>query len=167
MRPLLALIVVCAVLGGLRLYLQSQNARQAVASAWQPTEAGGKFDVEITLSFDAGPDEFALDTADANSLVVEFAGRRLVSEKAPISAGQPILIADITGVTDGANEFYVRATPQTANPLASNAIRIRILHNGVPLSDQSLWSAPGAPTEGIARLNVANPNATPESQNNE
>lgn len=155
MRPLSALIVVCAVLGGLNIYMQRQAARQVVAAVWQPTRAAGRFDVEITLTFDAGPDEYALDLANAPSLVLELAGVQLLARTEAIVAGETVVVTQIEGIAAGANEFYVRATPQNTNLAIANAIRVRILRDGIPISEESLWSAPGAPTEGLIRLIVS------------
>ncbi len=54
----------------------------------------------------------------------------------------------------GRNEFFIRAIPQdSTNPIA-RAIRVRILRDGQPLTDETLWSEPGDVVEGAVVVEV-------------
>jgi hypothetical protein len=125
----------------------------AVIAAFEPT-AAGIFTVEVTLTFAAGPDPFALDLDDAPALVVSFRGRDLLRRTEEIPAGQPIRIESVEGLVAGANEFYVAATPTAQDAAVARAIRVRILRDGATVAEQSLWSAPGESVNGIVVVDV-------------
>jgi hypothetical protein len=153
MRPLLALVVVGVILGGLQLYMMFRP--QSRRGAFRPeVTAAGRFDVEVTLTFDAGPDAFALDTTSAPSLLVQLRGRDVLRRTEPIGAGSQIVAESVAGIVVGANEFFVQATPQDTTALAARAVRVRVLRDGHPLSDASLWSEPGDVVQGSIVVDV-------------
>ena len=115
---------------------------------------GGKFELHVTLTFAAGPDPFALDLDAAESLLVTLAGHDLLRETGPIAAGQTLRVPDIQGVLAGSNEFYVRAIAQEDNVDMVRGLRVRLLRDDQPVAEQSLWSEPGQPVEGVIRVDV-------------
>jgi hypothetical protein len=153
MRPLLAFAVVIVILGGLQLYMTFRpQARREAARA--EVQAAGQFAVEITLTFDAGPDEFALDVSDAPSLFVQLRGHDLLRRSDPIEAGSQINVESVDGIVVGANEFFVQATPQDTTANVARAVRVRILRDGQPLADDTLWAEPGDVVQGAVVVDV-------------
>lgn len=153
MRPILALLVVATLLGGLQTYMWLRPRPARSVAAFEPT-AAGIFEVEITLTFAAGPDPFALDLGDAPSLLVTFRGRDLLRMTEKVPAGEPIRIEEVDGVVAGANEFFVAATPTAQDATVARAIRVRILRDGSTVAEQSLWSDPGESVDGVVVVHV-------------
>jgi hypothetical protein len=190
MRPFYAFAAAGAILAIVAGYMKFQAAVARPPATIVEKTAEGKFDVELTLTFDAGADAFSLG---GESLVVSFRDRKLIEKTEPIAAGTPLVIRDVQGIvaassgessddassTDassaddaasaaGRNEFYIKATPAepdretdefaldespSSRPV-SRAVRVRILRDGVPIGDQTLWSEPGQPVEGVAAVEV-------------
>ncbi len=156
MRPILALLVATTILGGLRLYMELRPTRTATFAQEPETLAAGRFALEITLSFAAGPDPFALDLDQAPSLLVLFRGAELLRVSEPVDAGIPVRREDLPQIAAGANEFFVRATPQDPDPRTARAVRLRLLRDEQPIAEQSLWSLSGEVVEGAVVLRVPN-----------
>ena len=152
MRPFLAAAVAIAILGGLQFYMSS---RPAPVNNQRPPEvlAEGKFDVRLTLTFDAGPDPFAFDSSQAASVVVLFEGEDLLRLTEHVNAGT-MSVEDVAGIDAGRNEFFVEAVPKGTTNLVSRGIRIQVFRDGVMVGDQSLWSDPGAPVAGTIVIDV-------------
>lgn len=153
MRPLFALMIVVGILGGLQLYM----TLRAQPEPWQPLQervVRGDFEILVTLTFDAGPDPFAVDLDDAPSLLVTFRGRELLRETGMVPGGEPRLISAVEGIVAGPNEIFVQASPQDRHAFVSRALRIRVLRDDRVLGDRTLWSAPGEPVEGVIVVDV-------------
>jgi hypothetical protein len=153
MRPLLALLTISVILGGLQLYMLYRPQRSHVASHEAEQAAAGRFQVELTLTFDAGPDEFALDQSDAPALLVQLRGRDVLRRREPLAAGEQIVV-DVTGLVAGRNEFFVQATPRDVGASLARAVRVRVLRDDVPLADQTLWSEPGEIVQGAIEVEL-------------
>ena len=151
-RPFLALAIATGILGTVWAYERFQaSVRPAVAlPAEQATSA--IYDLEITLTFTAVADAFALD--DAHSLLLSFRGQPLLKRAEPVEAGQPLEIQEIPGVVVGRNEFYLEVFPADESALREHAVRLRILQAGNVVAEQTLWSPAGEPVRGVIRLDV-------------
>jgi hypothetical protein len=153
MRPLLTLILVGVILGGMQVYMTFRPQPEASST---PAEllASGVFQLEITLTFAAGADPFALDVSDAPSLLVSFRGQDLLRVSQEIEAGETVRVDQIDGVVTGANEFFVQASPRDQQATAARAIRVRVLQDGNPVAEESLWAEPGELVEGVVAVDV-------------
>jgi hypothetical protein len=147
MRPLLAFLTVITILGGLQLYMLYRPQRTAVVGEQPEQRALGRFQVELTLTFDAGPDEFALDRSDAPTLLVRLRGQDVMRRTEPVEAVEQV-VADVAGLVAGRNEFFVQATPRETTAERARAVRVRVLRDGTPIADQTLWSEPGELVQG-------------------
>jgi hypothetical protein len=154
MRPLLALIIVVTILGSLQLYVQHRPAPPVAAELIREQVARGDFSVEITLTFDAGPDAFAIDPATAPSLVLLLRGQEILRRQDTIAAGQPLIVQDVQGLVSGGNEFYLSATPADTQSSLARAARVRILRSGTPLADETLWSEPSETVQGTIVVQI-------------
>ena len=54
----------------------------------------------------------------------------------------------------GQNEFFVQAAPQDTTTARARAVRVRILRDGNPLADETLWSEPGEVVQGAVLVHV-------------
>lgn len=154
MRPLLAALILVALLGGLQLYMSVRPSRVVSEPSRLQPPAEGRFAVDVTLSFAAGPDPYALEPDDAPSLLVLFRGQEIIRENTDLEPGRIVRQEDVQSVTAGANEFFLRATPQDSNSLAARAVRLRVYRDGNPIAQQTLWSEPGGAVEGTVVVEV-------------
>jgi hypothetical protein len=166
MRPFFALIVVLTTLGLAALYsyfVETLPTRPNSENVLLVAE--GKFDVEITLTFDANADTAFV--IDPTSVLVRLEGKDLINSSKAFTAGRPVIAKDVADVKVGPNEFWVEVhagdtTDEGADAFAieldeptgeenvavARAVRVRILRDGIPIAEQTLWSEPGQPVEG-------------------
>jgi hypothetical protein len=165
MRPLYALAAAATILGVVAAYMKFQASVTRPPATVVERVAEGSFSVELTLTFDAAPDAFSLE---GDSVLVTFRNRKLLARQDHVAAGTPIVIEDVQGIVagdgrTGRNEFYVKATPAEDSGetefAVSRAVRVRVLRDGQPVGDSTIWSAPGQPVEGVVTVAVA-PSAT-------
>jgi len=180
MRILLALSVMVILPGVVLAYLGFQATIPPVKAPPPVIEkAAGRFDVELTLTFDVAVDEFDLER---RSLVVALGKQLLLESSQPVKAGQPLLIKDVKGMAAGRNTIVVKAgvaeepsataavgdddgfggfsleEPAAAKPVESvalyRAMRVRVLRDAVPIASETIWSEPGAAVQGVFDLTV-------------
>lgn len=153
MRPFWAICAVFGILGGLQAYM-SLRPRPMVAPDYRPVVVGGEFSADLTLTFAAGPDPFALDVNDAPSVLLQFQGEDVLRIVEMVAPGEPILVEQIEGIVAGRNEFFVQVSPQDLDANVARAVRIRISRDQMPIADQTLWSPAGEPVEGVIVIDV-------------
>jgi hypothetical protein len=145
MRLVVAAVVWMAMVGGLALFM---NHRVAVAPAQRLDlrEAAGVFRLEVTPSFEAQPDPFALVTEEGGrpaALRVLLNGAEVVRLDETVAGGGAVVVEPVPGLTEGRNEFFVEANPPVEHADKSHAVRVRLSRDGKPLADQTFWSEPG------------------------
>lgn len=148
-------------------------------------QAVGKFEIEVTLTFTAQPDWGDYENRSFYILASRRAGdksdRAIVSYKKPIPPGEPLLFNVEGSVVQGTNQFdvfagvgdeelsataadafgaYDEEPAETASFSQQRAMRIRILKDGAPLSDTTLWSQPGQPIRDSITLVVSDEDPT-------
>lgn len=157
MRPLLAVLVNVAVFGGMALYISLQEEPAPQQAAPEQAEAAGSFALEIVTTFGAEPDPFDLpgDNENAAALVVNFRGQEILRWTERIAAGEPVRVEPLEGIKVGENEFFITAKPPLDQSNRAHAIRVRILKDGAPLVEKTIWSEPGHPVAGIVELPIA------------
>lgn len=154
MRPFLAFLTVITILGGLQGYFMLRDRFGPSAAPLVERPAPGLYSLEITLTFDAGPDPFALEAGDQTCLEVLFRGDALLRRTERVSAGEVVVITPISSImagsdeAQGRNEFVVRATPADSRPELAYAARVRLLRDGASVAEQILWSDSGGKVEG-------------------
>lgn len=148
-----AVVIVLVIMGGLQFYMTHRPQVSAPTGSIQLQAAPGEFTVEVTLTFAAGPDEFAFDPEDAPCLVVSLNGHEILSRKERVAAGEAILIGNVDGLKVGANEFFLHATPQNDQQLA-RAARVRILRDDQSISDRTLWAESGDVVSGAIKVDI-------------
>jgi hypothetical protein len=153
MRPLLVLVLALAIFGALAAYERFvATLPEQSAAIEEPPAAAGKFSVELTLSFDAAKDEFAL--SDEPAVVVRIAGRDLIRSEQPVAAGQRLRVDEVTGIIAGSNAFFVSAIPSADFIGRPCAARLRILRDEAVIGENTLWSQPGDLVAGEVMVDV-------------
>jgi hypothetical protein len=138
------------ILGTVQGYMSFQRAHAPPpARQVQRPSAPGRFELDVTLTFAAAPDDFEVDPA---ALLVRQGSVELLRRKTPLPAGEPVRLA-APDVRVGANEFYLRAWPAAA-AAGEHAARVRVLRDGEVLAERTLWARPGEPVEGAIALTV-------------
>ncbi len=145
MRPLLAIAIAVAVLGGVKLYMVQRKAAPRVEVS-DEKEAQGIFSLEMTLPFDAQPD--TTFSVRGVAVLVQMNGRDLLRLTEPVSAGTPLVVDRIAGVDAGQNELYVEVMPAVEQRFVANAVRVRVRQDGRTIAEESLWGEPAQPVAG-------------------
>ncbi len=160
MRFLLCIFLWIFFVGGLWAYTLYRDASQpegpAQVAALQVLS--GDYVLEVTPSFSIEKDPFALaidDDADSSGLDVRLNGVPLAVDADNISRGKVVKITKGLVLTAGFNEFYVKASPPTSEAHLDHGIRVRLLENGVPLTDQTVWGSQGSVVAGSVSFNLA------------
>lgn len=158
MRPMSVVILAFVILGGVQWFLSSHSpASQNDQRGATLIQADDEFAVQLTLTFDVGPDEFSLnDVADAPSLLVQLNGNEVFRKSETIAATEsPILIPSVPGVVVGQNEFYVQASPSEIDVAQARAVRVSVLRGGNVVATETLWPEIGDVVQGTVQLEVA------------
>ena len=157
MRPLFAIIIAVCILGGVKLFIDSEPTRDTRDHVhFQADQSTKNYDVELTLTFDAGPDEFSLSSdGDAPSVLLQLNGKEVLKRTDTVAAtDSPIVLQNVDGVTVGINEFYVQASP-TEDDLKPRSLRIRILQGGNVVAEEALWPEASAIVQGTVSMEVS------------
>lgn len=155
MRVFLAAIIWVVLVGGLALYMQSRTVVEPAAT-WHAEEASGAYALEVTPSFSAEPDPFALDSdaGGASALRVRLNGEDVLVLTETVEGGRPQRVESLKGVVIGSNEFYVEANPPLDFGDRACAVRVRLFEGDVPLADETLWSDAGIRIASTFTVNV-------------
>lgn len=142
MRPLLVVALALAIFGALAVYERFVDTLPERTHASQEAPpAAGKFSLDLTLSFDAAKDDFALP--DDPAVVVRMAGRDLIRAEQSATAGQTLQADDVSGIVAGRNAFFVWAVPSPDFIARPCAARLRILRDDAVVAESTVWSQPG------------------------
>lgn len=154
MRILLTAAIWVAFAGGVALFTARRDARGPVVS-FERGPAKGVFAVEVTASFAASPDPFALDTGDvkAAGLVVRVNGVEAI-RSATVEPGVALRAEPVAAVVEGKNELFVEASPPQDQLSRRHAVRVRVLRDGEPVAERTFWSEPGSPVAAAFPLDV-------------
>ncbi len=156
MRPILALLLAVAIIGGMKLFLAATEENKVQSSQPVVVAAMGDFELDIQLTFNAGPDPFSVTSSDdkeSPSLIVEHQGKTVLQKTGTVSAGE-VLRPKVSGIVAGVNEFYIAATPQDTGSLVPGAVRVRVIRDGVPIAKSWIDAEPGERIEGVVRIDV-------------
>jgi hypothetical protein len=151
MRPILAIVISAGILLGVHSYLRLAQSLRGKPAAEEESAASGKYSADITLTFDAQADEFALEPV---SLFFKRQDQVLLKREGFIPAGEPLAVENIPGIVEGENEFYFECVPKEDGKQLARAVRVRLFHDGAPVAEQTLWAEPGMVPHGAVVLKV-------------
>lgn len=131
---------------------------QGPAQVAAPKILTGSYVLEITPSFSIEKDPFALvmeeDASHPPGLEIRLNGRALEVDAEQIKRGKVIRITENLILSQGFNEFYVKASPPMAETDLDHGLRVRLLDRGVPLVDQTVWGSSGAVVAGTVSFSI-------------
>lgn len=119
------------------------SSRNTPADSARTAEKEHSFSIsfEITTTFAVEKDPFAVDLGEENhAFTLVLDGREIFSASEGIS-DRATFSTEETELTEGSHELFVSANP--AETGLSNAVHIRVLSSGNPVSDETFWFSPG------------------------
>ena len=157
MRILAVIAVWVVILGGVSLYMSSRpEVTKAVAVAPKGIGGGEPFRLEVTPTFAAEADPFALEgEAGETAFVVWLNGREVLRGPEKPQAGMIVVLEPVEGLIKGVNELYVEASPPVGFGGESHGVRLRLLNSGVAVADETFWSEDGSRVTGVLRVDLA------------
>lgn len=169
MRLLGVVLVWAVIAGALGLFLVMRNhpvqpaivQEETVHAAQQQAFNATGYALEITPTFAPAPDPYALpdDPVSKSGLVVSQNGHVLYTYDGDGAFPGSIVLQPAPGLGRGVTEYLVEAAP----PLGmegmpqQQAVRMRLLRNGMAVAEQTLWAEPGGVVRGTFRVEPAMP----------
>lgn len=145
MRLALVAAIWIVLLGGLVLFMHSREENtQTLEMIFE--SAAAKYGLELVTTFAVEPDPFALqtDASDAPAaLLVRLNGKEVMRKSKRLERGAPIKLESVPDLLRGHNEFYIEANPPLEQSSGANAVRMRLLRDGSPIAEKTLWAEPG------------------------
>ena len=158
MRIIATIIVWVAFIGSMAFYMKQRDvAGYASDDIIQFKKATRVYALELTPSFVPESDPFALNLDNQNTtspLIVKLGDREIFRISAPPDTVEYYRIEPLTHLHFGKNEIFVEASPPAGDYFTSNALRIRLMENGHPLAEKTIWSPPGAKISGTFQFNL-------------
>jgi hypothetical protein len=158
MRIFVAVIVWVIFIGGLSLYMKHRGfVDYSTNNLYEFQQVEQVYALEVTPSFILESDPFALAMDIHNSspaLLIRLGEHELFNIGAPLTTTETFKVEPLHNLIVGQNEIYVEATPPTNHFSTYNALRIRVLKNGYPFVEKTLWSPPGAKVAGTFQFNL-------------
>lgn len=154
-RIFLAVFIWILFAGILTLYMQQRPGPPAPAEVLAgKQETAAQYRLEVTTSFAAEPDPFALQTGTSPppALLLRMGSEEILRISRRIKAGIPITVSPLRGILPGDNEIWFAAYPPLENASGTRALRIRIQENARTLADRTFWSEPGGKVSGTIRF---------------
>ncbi len=161
MRPFVALLCAALIIGSVQTYLVRAKTSSGVTTvATDDLETDGAYALEVLLTFDAGPDPFALNEEKSPAVMLSMAGHRLMEHTDRVSSG---VLPEIQApeIKAGRNECFFFASPAESSPTAIRAARIRLTQAGNIIDEKWFVSEPGGAVEGTMMFDV--PGAEPRA----
>jgi hypothetical protein len=162
MRIFVAVIVWVIFIGGLSQYMKHRDfADYSPNNLFEFQQVEKVYALEVTPSFILESDPFALMMDIQNSspaLLIRLGEHELLNISAPLTTVETFKIDPLHSLIAGQNEIYVEATPPTNHFSTYNALRIRILKNGYPFEEKTLWSPPGTKVAGTFQFTLETDN---------
>ena len=162
-RIVAAVFVWIVCVGGLALYMsQRQAALPVPVKAAAARNATAAYVLEVTASFAAEPDPFAVHI-DSEPLppvlVIRLGSRQILRITESLAAGRPVRVDPLPGLVFGDNELFVAASPPADQADRRHALRLTVFENNRPIAEKTIWSEPGAAIAEVMRFSLA---PTPE-----
>ncbi len=167
MRLIGVALVWIVIVGGLALYLVGRGEGPRAAAVSAPAvdaatfaEQAAAYSLELTVLGELAPDPFALPGAPLadHALAVSTNGAVAAAfTTAETTPGEPLVLSPPPGLRPGVTEYLVEAGTASGgfgqSPRA--AVRVRLLHHGVPIVETTLWPEAGGIIRDVFRVTVA------------
>ena len=156
MRFILTVCIWIIIVGGLWLYTAQRNSG-ATGSEVMVGErlAEGVFTVELTSTFDAEKDPFALDVGgeEAPPLEVRINGKGVELPVGEMRRGSVVRLENVEGILDGQNEIFIKASPPPAGNMSEHGIRVKVFKDDNMIGEKTVWSSGGSLVSGVLSFN--------------
>ena len=138
MRPILAILLSCILVGGVYSYLAFSNSVRRPPLTIEVMEADGNYTLEIERTFRCIADPILAEP----SLVVQFGQNQIYIREDEVPIEEPILIGPIEGIEEGENEFLITAT---MDEFFENlgVLKVTVFRDEVPLESKMFASESG------------------------
>ena len=157
MRFLMVVAIWIVIVGGLWNYIFHRDAKRELIVAATPIDltVEGQYALEITPTFSAEDDPFALKTSDNtdSSFEVKLNGNALDMNVLEVQRGETIRNAKVGGVLTGHNEIYVNASPPLSENTLEHGIRVKFYQDNTLIVDRTVWADQGALVSGTISFN--------------
>jgi hypothetical protein len=158
MRIFITVIVWVVFIGGLTLYMNHRgSADYAVVNFHEFKKVEKVYALEVTPSFVLKSDPFALNIDGRNgspALLVRLGQHIIFEVDAPLTISETYKVEPLNGLIIGENEIYVEASPPLNQISTQNALRVRIMKNGNPVAEKTIWSSPGSKVSGTFQFTL-------------
>ncbi len=164
MRFISIIIIWIVLIGGMTLFMNSRPSTVPIQEIKRDA-AQGDFWLDVTTTFDAQPDPFALsldDSSSATALLVKVDGDEILREEKSVQAGSVIQVKPVSQLKVGQNEFFIEANPPASLINQAHAVRCRIFNGSSLLKEQTVWSQPGLSIVSTFSIDLENQSATKE-----
>ncbi len=152
MRLALAILLSVLILLSVHSYLRfAESLRGRHVAAREETIAPGNYSAQITLTFDAEADAFALDHT---SLLFTHQDQVLLKREDRVLASEPLVVDSLGKLIVGPNAFHFSCVPRDNSPNVAKAVRLQIFRDGHPIAEQTLWAKPGLTPQGEIRIEI-------------
>jgi hypothetical protein len=163
MRIFVTVIVWVVFIGGLTLYMKHRDSVDYLEDNFHEFKMVEKlYTLEVTPSFILESDPFALTIDRQDSppalLVVRLGDHEILKVDDPLTISETFTVEPLDGLVVGENEIYVEASPSVDHFTTQNALRVRIIENGYPLAEKTIWSPPGAKVSGTFQFTLKTDN---------
>lgn len=155
-RILLVIVIWIVFVGGLAVYMRH---REASAVGGPKTivlkAAAGNYTLEVTPTFSAAPDPFALQVDEAKpaaALVVRLDTTELLRLSDTVEKGKTLRVEKIQGLVEGENEIFLQASPPTGE--GRSFVQLRLLRDETPVAEEVFWSEGGLQVTGSLRYTI-------------
>jgi hypothetical protein len=138
MRPILAILLSCILVGGVYSYLAFSNSLRRAPLTIEVMEADGNYTLKIERTFRCIADPIL----EEPSLAVQFGQNQIYIREDEVPIEEPILIGPIEGIEEGENEFLITAT---MDEFFENlgVLKVTIFRDEVPLESKMFASESG------------------------
>ena len=138
MRPILAILLSCILVGGVYSYLAFSNSLRRAPLTIEVMEADGNYTLKIERTFRCIADPILAEP----SLAVQFGQNQIYIREDEVSIEEPILIGPIEGIEEGENEFLITAT---MDEFFENlgVLKVTVFRDEMPLESKMFASESG------------------------
>lgn len=153
------LIIVWATIAGVMFFYNEtrQYHAETVETISATVKAAASVTIEVTATFSAEKDPFALDVpggSESSPLILRLGDLTLIENADALKPGIPFIAGPLKSLKAGSRELYIEASPPIENGARHHALRIRIFGQGRLIAEKTFWAEPGGKITGVLPFNL-------------
>ncbi len=159
MRILGVILVWVVIIGAITFYMTHQTPVKQVQEDQPISEVEtATCSFEVTPTFTAEPDPFALsDSGESSALILKLGKRVLLNTSDAIEAGIPLTVGPVKDIKKGTHELYVETSPPLNSFNKHYALRVKVFQDEESVAEKTIWAAPGGKIAGTLQFNIHSP----------